>query len=67
MTRTGALFSEPSLVEGIARLFDWGSTLNMYNDEQTSQEADYKALKSDWKAVGDDMRKAMRLYEQEQK
>ena len=48
--------SEPSFFEGIGRLIDWGGTLNEYNNSQFGAEADYKALKSDWEAVGGDIR-----------
>lgn len=66
MERTGFLFDEPSLVNGIARLVDLGNTLDAYNYSNSSMEADCKALKSDWQAVGDDMRKAIGTYEKSQ-
>lgn len=66
MDRTSYLFSQPSLIEGIGRLFDWGATLNIYNSSDSAQEADYKALRSDWKATGDDIREAIVQYEKGQ-
>jgi hypothetical protein len=61
--RSGILFARPSFLEGIGRLFDFGGTLNQYNDSSTPQEADIKALRADWEAVGDALRTA--LMEQE--
>ncbi|MDO4721438.1 MAG: hypothetical protein Q4A78_12300 [Peptostreptococcaceae bacterium] len=59
MNRTGFLFSEPSFWEGVGRLFDWAGTLSKYNDSKSSKEADYKAIQSDWRAIGDDIREAI--------
>ncbi len=67
MDRSGFLFSQPSIIEGVGRLVDWGSTLNIYNTSSTSEEADYKALQSDWRAVGDDITEAINKYEQKEK
>ena len=53
--RTARLFAEPSFIEGISRTIDIGSTLNEYNRNKTEEEADTKAIQSDWKAVGDDI------------
>lgn len=64
MNNTCGLFSEPSFIEGIARLFDFGGTLNTYNSSKTDDEADKKALYSDWVAVGEDLKKAVSVYEQ---
>lgn len=56
------LFAEPSFLEGFARLFDPAGFLNVYNYSATPEEADNKALASDWIAIGNDMRKS--VYEQ---
>lgn len=53
--RTARLFARPSFIEGFARAIDIGSTMNEYNKNQTPEEADSKAIQSDWKAVGDDI------------
>lgn len=63
MNKSSLLFSEPSFIEGLSRLFDWGSTLNIYNDSLTGEEADYKALQSDWRCVGEDIREAIKEYD----
>ncbi len=62
MNYTTNLFSEPSFFEGVARLVDFGSTLNEYNISNTSEQADEKALKSDWYAIGEDFKKVVNDY-----
>ena len=52
---TSRLFARPSFVEGMARIFDMGGTLNEYNSSLSGEEADAIALWSDWAAIGNDM------------
>ncbi len=53
------LFARPSWLEGVARLFDFGGALDMYNDDGlTADEANTLALAADWRAIGQDMRAA---------
>lgn len=61
----GRLYAEPSFIEGMARVLDIGGTLQMYNTSATEQEADIAALKNDWRAVGEDIRSSISIYEQE--
>ena len=49
------LFSMPSFIEGVARILDFGNTLELYNESRTPQHADEEALFSDWMAIGEDM------------
>lgn len=58
------LFAEPSFIEGMARITDFGVTLQMYNEHMTPEEADYNALLRDWKAVGNDINVAISSYAQ---
>ncbi|MEK7150142.1 MAG: hypothetical protein AAB736_00885 [Patescibacteria group bacterium] len=60
----GRLFAEPSFTEGVSRLFDLGGTLQEYNDSETEQKADMEEIKSDWCAVGDDLKFSISNYEQ---
>ncbi len=53
LTRSGRLFARPSFLEGYARAIDIGATLNEYNKNNTPEEADAAAIRSDWQAVGD--------------
>ena len=48
------LFASPSFVEGVARLVDFGGTLNVYNTSESGNEADFRALSSDVAAVAQD-------------
>lgn len=59
---TGFLYARPSLVEGVARLIDFGNTLQVYNSSLSSEQADFLALASDWYVIGDDLRNAMKHY-----
>jgi hypothetical protein len=52
------LFARPSFAEGIARLLDFGGTLNEYNYSPTEECADSFALWADNTAVGNDVRSA---------
>lgn len=61
------LFSQPSFVEGMARLFDFGGKLNNYNYSETEDEADFNAIYSDWQTVGQDMLFAFEKFEAEKK
>ncbi len=60
-----SLCARPSIWEGIARLIDIGATLNEYNYSETAMEADYRALRSDWEMVAQDMWSAIGRFDQE--
>ena len=60
------LFVRPSFVEGIARLLDFGATLQEYNGSRTPEEADMQALANDWRAVGDDLKGVIKTYERQE-
>ena len=56
---TFRLFSStPSFMKGFGRIFDFSGSLNRYHNRMrsTSEKADSDALKSDWEAVGRDIR-----------
>jgi len=57
------LFARPSLLAGAAALMDFGNTLFVYNESTTPEQADYFAAKSDWVAVGNDLRRAIKELE----
>jgi hypothetical protein len=57
------LFARPSFFAGAAALMDFGNTLFVYNESVTPEQADYFAVKSDWVAVGNDIRRAIRELE----
>jgi hypothetical protein len=59
------LFGSFGFLEGMARVLDWGSTMVTYNESPTGEEADRRALLSDWQSVGDDIKAAIKLYAKE--
>ena len=61
-SRSARLFAKPSFIEGFARIIDLGATLNVYNCDKASEDADIKAIKSDWYAVGDSISSAVNKY-----
>lgn len=63
---TDFLFARPSFIEGMARIVDFGNTLNHYNDSPTPQDADRVALSMDWGMVGEDMYQAISNFETEE-
>ena len=50
---------EPSFSEGVISLVDFGDNVNKYNTDNTGEEADAKSLYSDWKSVGNDLKKSL--------
>ena len=54
--------SMPSFSRGLARSVDVGNTITEYNFSKTGEKADFDALKSDWEAVGDDLRHSIQKY-----
>jgi hypothetical protein len=56
------LCARPSFFEGMARLFDFPGILNCYNYSKTTGEADYRAILSDWRHVGNDLLSATMQY-----
>ncbi len=60
------LFARPSFLEGIARLFDFSNSLNVYNEVSTGREADGIATWIDWNVVGQDLWGAIELFENEE-
>lgn len=56
--RSTFLFAVPSWAEGVGRLLDFGDTLTEYNVSGSTAEADARAMRADWCAVGDDLRAA---------
>ena len=63
--RSGRLFARPSFLDGYGRAIDIGATLNEYNQNKTSEEADVAAIRSDWQAVGDSIQFALNKISQE--
>lgn len=52
---TDFLYARPSALEGIGRNIDFFGVMNNYNSSQSGEEADKRALYSDWLAVYHDL------------
>ncbi|WP_395089874.1 hypothetical protein [Armatimonas sp.] len=63
LVMTGFLWSTPSCIEGLSRILDIGNTFNAYNVSSTPEEADARAIQSDWQVVGTDITSAVRQYQ----
>ena len=63
----GLLYALPSALQGAASVLDIGGTLEEYNPSENEEQADFHAIRSDWRAVGDDIRAAAKQYVEQQK
>lgn len=63
---TFRLFARPSFLEGMGRIFDLGSNSDNYNRSANPELADRRALESDWRMVGRDLRTAMKAHGQQE-
>ena len=61
--RSCFLFATPSLMSGAARSLDLMGLFDSYNSSPSEREADSRAIRSDWCAVGRDILGAMREFE----
>jgi len=59
--------ARPSVLTGIARILDLGAILSWYsyNLSGGTNEADTKALWSDWRITGEDLFRAAQAYSRE--
>jgi hypothetical protein len=57
--KSGFLYSEPSFLSGGARAFDLFGLYDQYNQSTSPEEADTRAIASDWIIVGQDLESAM--------
>lgn len=58
--RTDILFARSSFLSGVARVLDIFGTFDRYNVSRTPEEADARAIASDWQMVGYDLGSVMR-------
>ncbi len=63
--RTEFLFAMPSWLSGAARSLDLAGQFDEYNDSQTTEAADARALFCDWRIVGESLVDAMRTFRRE--
>lgn len=62
MNRSDFLFARPSFIGGMASVLDLGSTLSVYNESPSTEDADIRALTSDWHTTGEDLKSAMEKW-----
>ncbi len=60
------LFADPSFLSGFGAVIDIAGTSVVYNESKTGQEADYRALASDWAVVGGHIIHAAKVLEEEE-
>ncbi len=56
---TTFLFASPSLFSGMARMLDIYGQFDSYNVSETEETADAKALYSDFRMIGQDLKQAI--------
>jgi len=59
------LYAQPTFCEGVARLLDFTGLLNKYNYSNSEEQADIRAMRSDWENVGIDIKIAMEQFDKE--
>ena len=62
MSRTDFLFATPTFVSGFARNIDLFGVYDQYHQSATPQEADARAIASDWAMVGADLGAAIARF-----
>ena len=60
------LVAAPSFASGAGRLLDWYGLYDAYNASRNGNEADMKAMFSDWRIVGQGLHDAMVEFETSQ-
>ncbi len=60
--RTDFLYAQPRGIFGVARLFSFIAPFDRYNTTRTGREADARALRQDWRVVGDTIFGAILKY-----
>ncbi|MBA2442384.1 MAG: hypothetical protein H0V53_08270 [Rubrobacter sp.] len=65
LMRSDFSFAMPGFLSGIASVLDISGNLRWYDYGGDGAEADFKALYSDYRIVGQDIEEAMRTYERQ--
>ncbi|MBQ5479105.1 MAG: hypothetical protein IIT66_02695 [Acetobacter sp.] len=58
------LISRFGFLQSVASVIDIRGRLNGYETPEDAQKADCEALASDWKVVGQELAKAIQIYDQ---
>ena len=64
--RTDFLFAQPSFWSGVGRLLDLWGKFDDYNVSRSVEEADMRALYSDWRITGQDLRDSWVAFHKEE-
>jgi len=59
---TTRLCSRSSVVSGAANVFNIFGNFYKYNYSESFQQADARALRADWNAVGEDLKKSIEYH-----
>lgn len=63
--KTNILFHRPSFIDGIGSIFNLAGNYFEFNYSKSSEEADRKAIESDWNMIGNDIEKATKELKKE--
>ncbi len=63
--KTDFLIAQPSFASGVARSLDLWGQFDSYNESGSPQEADAKAIATDWLIIGQDIVSAIEQKESE--
>ena len=64
-TETECLYTATNFLRGFASVFNLYGNYYKFNTSSTPEEADQKAIKSDWEKVGSDIKEAKSKFEKE--
>lgn len=53
--KTNILFSRPTIIDGVASIFNISGNYFEFNYSESAEEADSKAIESDWGVIGNDI------------
>lgn len=65
--RTDFLFPMPNFWYGLGSVLDLGGSIGPFSYSRSGKEADFKAIYSDYRMIGQDIEDAMRVLEAEHK
>lgn len=66
MNKTTFLFKVPNFLSGMSSVLDIAGVNFKFNTSKTVEEADFKALTSDWLITGQDLQGAMDEFEKKE-
>ncbi len=64
---SGFLYANPSFTHGFGSVLDFSGSALIYNRSSSPEEADLRAIASDWAIVGSDLEYGIEKHEKEEK